>query len=333
MRNHLDINNQIKQIQSIGKNRIRIIFKDSKSANIVLNSEFLKQNNLNAYIPKFLKYRLGVIKRIEADLSESFLKDRIMAYDFHNKFEVDFVKRINKKIKKENIIELEPTTTIIVSFRCQTLPKYVEINKVLYEVETYTQKVLLCYNCFRYGHLGRQCRNKERCMKCGENHKTDECKSPEKKCLICKGDHYVNDFKQCPEYTRQKEIKNYMANSNSSYNDANKAIPRKTYASVASSYHTHQTQPTTTNSNPTYPTHYSFRTQHLDHQEVQVHTTPSQTRYTHKKPHSPQPFTQLPKKRTRVTGQDNSTIEAHRAIVSPITLPQNVGRVLNSPFY
>lgn len=59
-----------------------------------------------------------------------------------------------------------------------------------------------CHNCQLYGHTKNGCSHKPRCVKCGENHLTEDCSkdcnSPAK-CALCSGDHTAN-FKGCPVY-------------------------------------------------------------------------------------------------------------------------------------
>nr|CAH7729116.1 unnamed protein product [Callosobruchus chinensis] len=54
-------------------------------------------------------------------------------------------------------------------------------------VSNYIQKVILCHNCMRYGHLGKQCKGKPRCAKCKEEHPSNACPNPENepKCFYC----------------------------------------------------------------------------------------------------------------------------------------------------
>nr|CAH7730990.1 unnamed protein product [Callosobruchus chinensis] len=96
------------------------------------------------------------------------------------------------------------------------------------------EKVILCHNCMRYGHLGKHCKSNPRCSKCHEGHLTSNCVSSFDipKCLNCDEDHYAYEIKKCKEFERQKEIKSRMACSNLSYIDAEKSIPRVSYSSI-----------------------------------------------------------------------------------------------------
>lgn len=72
-----EIDNKIKTIESIGKNRVRIAFKTSESANKLIRTQaFLRIYNLDVYVPKFILHRQGVF-RIDTEYSDKYLKEKI----------------------------------------------------------------------------------------------------------------------------------------------------------------------------------------------------------------------------------------------------------------
>lgn len=59
-----------------------------------------------------------------------------------------------------------------------------------------------CKRCQEIGHSQNYCRKTPRCVKCGDNHHTNDCKKPKStksKCANCKGEHTSN-YKGCPVY-------------------------------------------------------------------------------------------------------------------------------------
>ena len=53
-------------------------------------------------------------------------------------------------------------------------------------------RVTRCFNCQRYGHIARKCKNPAACANCARDHTTDKCtKDPEerRKCAVYKGNH------------------------------------------------------------------------------------------------------------------------------------------------
>ncbi|CAH1110394.1 unnamed protein product [Psylliodes chrysocephalus] len=143
---HPDLDNHIKNIDSVGRNRIRVKCKDYKTANSLINSNQLKNYILNVYIPRFMLHRRGIIKYVDLEYSDEYLKHNIREHDMHCKFSVDSAKRFSRKITENNATKFVPTQTVLVTFKSQTLPKYLEINHVIFEVVPYVEKVYLALN-------------------------------------------------------------------------------------------------------------------------------------------------------------------------------------------
>lgn len=92
--------------------------------------------------------------------------------------------------------------------------------------------VLRCYNCSRYGHSSKNCKNKSTCYKCSAEHTPDTCQKTIKKCINCSeskllleklsklhkkiysNNHHSTDV-QCQVYNsmKDKKIKNIDYNS------------------------------------------------------------------------------------------------------------------------
>lgn len=290
---HPELDNSIKRISSIGRNRTKIEFSDYASANRLVKSIRLVKHSLEAYIPKFHIYRKGVIRGISKDITEASLKHSIRPFE-RDSFMVDEVKRITRRTdKKDENGEFirEPTQSIIVTFKSSILPKYVVINKVRCQVDIYVQKVLICFNCYRYGHIGKQCRASPRCLRCGGEHKNEECEKPVK-CLHCGGNHFAIQLKECSEFERQKRIKNTMSVDNMSYSEAAKMVPKKTYASVAQS-----------------PLKDNARSQQSLSLNLQN--------------------TQASAKRLRSPSPEDETARLHKKLITPFTSPNRPGGVLS----
>ena len=59
-----------------------------------------------------------------------------------------------------------------------------------------------CHNCQSFGHTLNNYHRESRCVKCGENHPTNECSKDRyslAKCALCTKDHTAN-FKGCTVY-------------------------------------------------------------------------------------------------------------------------------------
>ena len=321
---HPELDNKIKEIDSIGRNRVRINFKDSVSANNLTDSTFLTKYNLEAYIPKFTVLRQGVAYGLPNDIEDEIIKERIKPFDLHCNFTVYSVKRmtkvtIDRQTKEKKVIK---TNMAIITFQSQSLPKYIAIGHVRCPVRPYIQKVLLCYNCFRYGHTSKQCRSHLRCPVCAEQHIENDCPKQNLnldkiECLNCKGNHKTNNFKKFPEYNRQKNIKRTMAEQNVSYKDAEKHFPQKSYASVVGN-----TTPLDESDVDLGDLDNFFRGSQSNHKNT-LSQTPS-LRFTQVK---------IPTKRNRVSSPTLDTYHKHKEILSQHTFLHESNNITNDPIY
>lgn len=313
---HPELDNTIKEIEGIGRNRVKIIFKNAQSANKLVSTNSLNSYNLEAYIPKFLVVRQGVISGIETDLDENTLKNKIKPFDFHCNFEIFSVKRMTKSIivKETNERKIIDTKSVIVTFRSQSLPKYVAIGKVRVKVSPYIQRVILCYNCFRYGHSSKQCKSRIRCLICKEEHNSKDCTQNvmEMKCFYCNSNHGTNETKKCAEFSRQKQIKKAMAEQNLTYKEAALNFPNKSYASVTAQ----GVDPTNINLSQVDLTKRSHPTKSNNNSPTTLKFTQFRTPAKRIRPSSPNP-----------------TFQEHNQILSQFNLSQNTGSILNDDIY
>ena len=71
----------------------------------------------------------------------------------------------------------------------------------------YTQ----CFNCWRFGHIGKHCESQTTCKCCAGNHEHEECPNDFEKCRNCGGDHCADKWNVCEAFGkyREKRIKNF----------------------------------------------------------------------------------------------------------------------------
>ena len=82
------------------------------------------------------------------------------------------------------------------------------IGSRIYRARRYTPEcqVTRCYNCHEYNHKAESCKNKTKCGRCSQDHRTNECKTTEGsfKCPNCNGNHTAGN-RECPSQHRELE--------------------------------------------------------------------------------------------------------------------------------
>ena len=94
------------------------------------------------------------------------------------------------------------------------------VTGIVYKVEEFRQPVSVpqCFNCESFGHSAQNCKSKQKCVVCGENHSHKGCPKKEAKqpkCANCSGPH-VASYKGCPEYKKQA-FRQHVVNHQKSY--------------------------------------------------------------------------------------------------------------------
>nr|CAH7762323.1 unnamed protein product [Callosobruchus chinensis] len=104
-----------------------------------------------------LSLNFEVIPPSPFDVAKQYILERLRPFD-HCNFLIDSVKRMTRRVVENGETKYAPINKVIVTFQSQDLPKRVTVNHVIFEVNNYVQKVILCHNCMRYGHLGKHCK-------------------------------------------------------------------------------------------------------------------------------------------------------------------------------
>lgn len=215
---------EILSLSKNGVNRVKIQVQSREKANKIIKSNELKIENVKAYIPRFVLFRQGIIRNVDKSISEEDLLGEISPI-YTRQAKVTSVRRFNRRTVENGTVTYLPTGTIQVTFRAQSIPTHVAIFYVRCEVEKFIPKVLQCTKCLRYGHTARLCKATERCSMCAGDHADKDCttEQADRKCIHCKGAHSARaNFKTnvCPEFDRQKRIKNLMVEENITFYEA-----------------------------------------------------------------------------------------------------------------
>ena len=218
---HKEIDQNVIEINSVGRNRVKVIFRTFPAANKFLDSKILLEKGIDAYIPTFLIRRIGVVRNVDLSLTDADIVSMLNSDQSYNVMVLS-VKRFTRKVSNNGETPIYKNTgTVMVTFKGQKLPSSVTLCRVKCSVEPYVQRVVQCYNCLRYGHVSKQCKSKIRCNRCGGEHGADSCNSLTTiSCIHCKGEHISISHQNCPEFTKQKAIKTLMAHQNISYREA-----------------------------------------------------------------------------------------------------------------
>ncbi len=109
------------------------------------------------------------------------------------------------------------------SFRIQCFQKGSKLD-MSFAVRPYIPPPIRCYRCQRYGHIAAVCKGKQRCPKCGGDHRIENCeKNAQDKCCNCGGQHRVT-YSGCNVRKRAVEIEQVKMVNNISYAEAVKKV-------------------------------------------------------------------------------------------------------------
>lgn len=153
----------------------------------------------------------GVIKNIELDLSEEDLLKSITCDG-----QVVNVRRLKRRA--DGGVGWTDSESVRVGFAGSLLPTHIHIFGMKVKVEPYLFPVTQCSRCWRFGHTIRMCPSKRiYCPKCGGKH--ENCNATTYKCINCTKNHITLN-RNCPEYIKEKKIREIMAEFNVSYRKA-----------------------------------------------------------------------------------------------------------------
>ncbi|XP_035985059.1 uncharacterized protein LOC118558667 [Fundulus heteroclitus] len=160
------------------------------------------------------KVTRGVITGIPVEEDLDKLKRSI------NGGEVSRIKRLMRTVNDERVESL----SLLLEFQESVLPEKVKIGCMIFPVRPYIPPPLRCYKCQRYGHIAVACKGKQRCPKCGDEHRVEDCKEKvQDKCCNCGGQHRVT-YGGCEVRKRAVKIQQVKTVNNISYAEAVKTV-------------------------------------------------------------------------------------------------------------
>jgi len=142
------------------------------------------------------------------------------------------------------------TNTVILTFASPQPPKHITAGYMRVPVDPCIPNPLRSFNCQKYGHSSRACKNSAACVKCGEaGHEGSNC-SHQELCINCKGKHAASS-REFPKWKLEKRVQQLKVERSISFPDARKAAlseqstntsSKRTTASVVSGSTTATTQ-------------------------------------------------------------------------------------------
>ena len=195
-----------------------------------------KQANLFKQEQKFGKYRCnftiknnndfkpktkGIIHGIPLDTDILDIEKELQAQNSFVHIEKTF--RLQKFDKIQN--EKTDTETLIIVFSSEIdFPSQLYLGYRRLTVKEFVPHPVRCYKCQKFSHISKNCRGKQKCPVCSQNHTFDECQNRQnKKCSNCGGSHLAG-FKGCTVFVKAQEIKQLGHQKKITYSEATKQI-------------------------------------------------------------------------------------------------------------
>ena len=184
----------------------------------LLNLDCLSDNNISFPIKSSLvtpPCAKGVIYNVPLDIPNNEL---LICLKKHH---VKYVKRFQIKSVLNGKSVFNDTKTVLLQFHNDVLPPFVRIGYLNFPVKQHVPKPLRCFKSNRFGHTSTNCRGKERCSKCGGDHKIENCQITIAKCVNCNGNHSAAS-KECPRYQKEVQVLKIQTDKKLAYAEAAK---------------------------------------------------------------------------------------------------------------
>ena len=203
-----------KKIEKISRNSLMIEVLSLEQATKLetLNSTKIAKEVSTVQPHRTLNTTRGVVRsKAMGHIAEDQLLDHLKNQG------VISLKRLSIKRNGEQI----PTDTYFLDFDRNKLPRTIDITSWHSEiVKEYIRKPTSCYNCLKFGHIGKYCRAKsKRCARCSnDGHDAKDCDLPVK-CFHCDGEHMSTD-RRCEKYVIEMEILATQGKEKTTYGSA-----------------------------------------------------------------------------------------------------------------
>lgn len=221
LRTLLDGSTQL-AIKATGRSKVRVTAENRETILKLFDSEAaLSQRGLRISVPQYLLSTQLVIRGVPLEVTEEELKTEI-----GDQLKVLQLDRLNRRVKGV----FTPSMTVRIKVQGASVPPAIRIFDTVCVPAFYVPQAKMCFKCFRFGHIRKQCRGKALCAVCGERSHAEpsHCKRSTSSpcCVNCKGEHTPLD-KSCPEHAFQRKVRELAASRRVSQVEALKFLVRE----------------------------------------------------------------------------------------------------------
>lgn len=158
----------IQKIESKGRNRMGVYFNFPENANKFLKIDNLIQKNWNVQIPLRMTTCRGIVWNMGDEIEEEDIVNYGIGIRGNQQLKVLNARRIYKRIYTGGYASKVKTNGFVITFKGNAIPLEFALYNTINNVSPYKNPVILCKNCYRFGHCANQCRSSSRCQACGE---------------------------------------------------------------------------------------------------------------------------------------------------------------------
>ena len=220
----------VNQVKKMKDGSLLIEASRNIQAKHILDTHNFLDIDVDAEAHHSLNTSKGVIRDYHQDLKD------MTDDDIRKELASQGVTKVSRFILKKDNKEIK-TNTLFLNFDTHKPPEKIKIGYYIVNVQLYIPNPLRCFQCQKFGHFKKWCKNQLACWKCGsEGHDGGDCTAETVCCLNCKGDHCASS-KSCPVWIQEKEIQRVKTEKSLSYGEARKLVLSSSASpSVATSY-------------------------------------------------------------------------------------------------
>ncbi|KAI5729451.1 hypothetical protein M8J76_002656 [Diaphorina citri] len=211
----------VTEIRRLHRGKLLVVCSSAKTANEIVSDPEIR-SLYNPFIPFAYVRRTAVLRDIDDDFDDATLLENIDA----RQYRILSVQRLNRRVVNEGEVTFVKTRSVKVTFEGQEMPAYVRLFYCRIECVPFTQRVVQCFNCARFGHTSKFCKNNPLCKICFQPmvDNDHQCVVAPVTCINCKGGHKPLE-PCCPELNRQKKIKELQSTRNLDFHEAAQFVP------------------------------------------------------------------------------------------------------------